>query len=151
MLAVGLMSATAAFANRDLEALLAADTAPAGVVFEIVDWEKEYLQTALPWVSEQITLLRERFPGLAVAVVSHGREQFALLRDTELVFPEVHSGVQRLVSDHDVELELCLGHAGMMGYDASDFVDYVTIEASGPSQIAAYEALGYQKVIVDIE
>ncbi len=73
------------------------------------------------------------------------------MRDTELAFPEIHTGAKRLISDHDVELELCLGYAGMMGFNAEDFADYVTIEASGPSRIAAYEALGYEKIVVDIE
>ena len=141
----------AAIADSDPETILSRDAAPAGVVFEIVDWDEDYLATAIPWVSEQIERLRQRFPGMQIAVVSHGREQFALLRDSSLAFPEIHKGVQRLTSDHDVELELCLGHANMRGFNASDFADYVSIEDSGPSRIAAYEALGYDKVIVSIE
>ena len=127
------------------------ESAPAGVVFEVVDWEEAYLATALPWVSEQIVTLRQKFPGLKVAVVSHGREQFSLLADTELAYPEIHAGARRLISDHDVELELCLGHANMQGFNASDFPDYVTIDTAGPAQIAIYEGLGYDKVIVTIE
>lgn len=137
--------------NDDLNSILSADQAPVGVVFEVVDWEQDYLEIAIPWVNQQIYTLRDKFPGLDIAVVSHGREQFALLKDSDAAYPEIHSNVQRLISDHDIKLELCLGHANMQGFLASDFPDYVDIEASGPSQIAAYEALGYDKVVVTIE
>jgi hypothetical protein len=138
-------------ANNDMDAVFARDQAPAGVIFEIVDWDDEYLKIAIPWVNAQIIALREKFPGLDIAVVSHGSEQFALLKDANAAYPEIHSNVQRLISDHDVKLELCLGHANMRGFNQEDFPDYVAIEASGPSQIAAYESLGYDKVVVTIE
>lgn len=140
-----------AVANKELDSLYAKQQAPNGVVFEIVDWDDDYLARAIPWVNEQIIALREQFPGLEIAVVSHGSEQFALLKDSDAAYPEIHSNVQSLIVDHDIKLELCLGHAGMRGFARSDFPEYVDIEASGPSQIAAYEALGYDKVVVSIE
>jgi len=138
-------------ANTDLGSIYIRDQAPVGVVFEIVDWDDDYLERVIPWVNQQIILLREKFPGLDVAVVSHGNEQFALLKDADAAYPQIHSNVQRLISDHDVKLELCLGHANMKGFNQNDFPEYVDIETSGPSQIAAYEALGYDKVVVSID
>jgi len=138
-------------ANDDLDSIYARQQAPTGVVFEIVDWDDDYLQRAIPWVNQQIISLREKFPGLDIAVVSHGSEQFALLKDSDAAYPEVHSNVQRLITDHDITLELCLGHANMKGFNQDDFPAYVDIEASGPSQISAYESLGYEKVVVAIE
>ncbi len=145
------LSHVANAANTDLDSIYARDQAPVGVVFEIVDRDDDYLERAIPWVNQQIVLLREKFPGLDVAVVSHGSEQFALLKDADAAYPQIHSNVQRLISDHDIKLELCLGHANMKGFNQNDFPAYVDIEASGPSQIAAYEALGYDKVVVSIE
>ncbi len=147
---LGLFSLSS-YANRDLQRVTALDSAPEGVVFEIVDWEDEYLSIAIPWVKQQITALREQFPGLNIAVVSHGSEQFALLKDADAAYPEIHSQVQSLITDHDVKLELCLGHANMRGFNASDFPEYVDIEAAGPAQISAYEARGYELVVVTIE
>ena len=141
----------ASASTDELKRIFASENAPSGVVFEIVDWDDEYLERAIPWVNQQIISLRERFPGLDIAVVSHGSEQFALLKDADAAYPEIHSNVQRLISDHDIKLELCLGHANMRGFNQEDFPDYVDIEASGPSQIAAYESLGYDKVVVIIE
>ncbi len=138
-------------ANDELGSIYARQHAPTGVVFEIVDWDDDYLQRAIPWVNQQIISLREKFPGLEIAVVSHGSEQFALLKDSDAAYPEIHSNVQRLISDHEITLELCLGHANMQGFNQDDFPEYVDIEASGPSQIAAYESLGYEKVVVAIE
>jgi len=138
-------------ANNDMDSIYARDQAPIGVVFEIVDWDDDYLERAIPWVNQQIMSLRDKFPGLEIAVVSHGSEQFALLKDSDAAYPEIHSNVQRLITDHDIKLELCLGHANMRGFNQDDFPEYVDIEASGPSQIAAYEALGYDKVVVSIE
>ena len=149
-MAFGLYS-IAGLANQDLQRITALDMAPAGVVFEIVDWEDEYLAIAIPWVKLQIVALREQFPGLNIAVVSHGSEQFALLKDSDAAYPEIHAQVQSLISDHDVKLELCLGHANMRGFNAADFPEYVDIEAAAPSQISAYEARGYQKIVVTIE
>ncbi len=71
MFACSLVSASAAPANHELDLLLEQDTVPAGVVFEIVDWDEQYLSTALPWVSRQITRPRNRDTGLQVAIVSH--------------------------------------------------------------------------------
>jgi hypothetical protein len=141
----------ASASNDELERIYASENTPAGVVFEIVDWDDEYLKRAIPWVNQQIISLRARFPQLDIAVVSHGSEQFALLKDADAAYPEIHSNVQRLISDHDIKLELCLGHANMRGFNQEDFPDYVDIEVSGPSQIAAYESLGYDKVVVMIE
>lgn len=149
--AILMLASSVIYANTSIDKLLVSEQAPDGVVFEIVDWEDEYLAVALPWVNRQIIALRDRFPGLDIAVVSHGSEQFALLKDADAAYPVIHSKVQSLITDHNIKLELCLGHANMRGFDQSDFPEYVDIEASGPSQIAAYEALGYSKVLVDIE
>ena len=144
-------SSQAIAANNALESIYARQQPPPGGTFEIVDWDDDYLQRAIPWVNQQIVALRKKFPGLDVAVVSHGNEQFALLKDSDAAYPNIHSNVQRLIVDHDIKLELCLGHANIKGFSQNDFPDYVDIEASGPSQIAAYEALGYEKVVVAIE
>lgn len=138
-------------ANTTMKALLKGDQAPEGVVFEIVDWEEDHLALALPWVNKQIIALHDKFPALDIAVVSHGSEQFALLKDSDAAYPEIHSKVKSLIDDHDIKLELCLGHANMRGFAAEDFPDYVSIEASGPSQISAYQALGYTLVVVELE
>ena len=142
---------TQSVASSNIDHLLKRDNAPEGVVFEIIDWEDDHLAEAIPWVNQQIIDLRKQFPNISIAVVSHGSEQFALLTDAKDAYPTIHKKVQNLITDHNVKLELCLGHASMRGFDKSEFPDYVDIEASGPSQIRAYQALGYELVVVDLD
>lgn len=151
-----LVVALTAFANQSaanavLDTIYANKTEPIGVVFEIVDWEDEHLAQALPWVNQHIISLRQQFPKLNIAVVSHGSEQFALLKGADGAYPQIHKKAKSLISGHDIKLELCLNHAIMRGFDQTDFPDYVDIEASGPSQISAYQALGYELVLVDLD
>lgn len=149
-LLLSLIAASSLYAatSTTVDQLLAEQTAPAGVVFEIVEWEDDALASAIPNTIQQIQALRQRFPELPVAVVSHGQEQFALMHKAENAYPEIHQLVKTLDTDHGVEIELCLGHAHMKGYDATDFPDYVSIDGSGPARIADYQSQGYQLVIV---
>ncbi len=145
------LTALATSNNQELDRILQNDEAPAGVVFEIVEWDDDALSKAIPWVNQQIITLRKRFPNLDIAIVSHGSEQFALLSDSKNTKKEIHSSVQRLITDHNIELELCLNHAQMRGFEASDFPEYVDISQSGPSSIDAYEDLGFELVGVNLE
>ena len=62
-----------------LTKILAAPSAPAGVVFDIEEWDADALDWAIPMVVQRVEQLRKRFPGLPIAVVSHGDEEFALV------------------------------------------------------------------------
>jgi hypothetical protein len=90
--------------------------------------------------------LRDRFPGLPIAVVTHGREQFGLLA-SEAAGPlaGIHAQARDLVG-LDVDLHVCGVHAGWYGHGPEDFPSYVDVSASGPAQINAYEDLGYEVV-----
>ncbi len=58
----------------------AQDDAPFGVVFEIVEHDENALQWAIPAIDRYVRQLRKRFPDIGLAVVSHGREEFALMK-----------------------------------------------------------------------
>lgn len=130
-------------AADDIETVLAAAEAPAGVVFEIVSGDEAALRKLLPVLKADIERLRARFPGLPVAVVSHGTEQFALTREESKNEPELHAIAEELVTDRDVDLHVCGTHAGWFGVLPGDFPDYVNVSASGPAQINDYRALDY--------
>lgn len=132
-----------AFAADEVEALLSAREAPAGVVFEIVSGDMEALGRLLPGLRADIGRLRARFPGLPVAVVSHGQEQFALTSRHRTKEPELHAIAESMVTGEDVDLHVCGAHAGWFGLDPEDFPDYVDVSASGPAQINDYRALDY--------
>lgn len=127
----------------DLGEVLQLPEAPPGVVFEIVSGDTEYLRWAIPAVQQHVRQLRERFPGLPVAVVTHGREQFALTRDKQTKYAKVQRGIQSLVKDSDVSVHVCGTYAERHNVADSEFPDYIDVAAAGPAQINDYRQLGY--------
>jgi len=111
--------AASAEAARAVEAILAAGQPPPGVVFEIVTGEEDGLEWALPLVRDHVRRLRARYPGLPVAVVSHGEEMFGLAEEAAGAF------------------------AGWRGLAPEDFVEEVDVAAAGPAQVNDYRALGW--------
>ena len=132
-----------AAATEEIETLLASDEAPAGVIFEIVGGDAATLGKLLSGIRADIERLRERFPGLPVAIVSHGEEQFALTTENRANDPELHAIAEGIVTGEQVDLHVCGTYAGWFGVDPGDFPDYVDVAAAGPAQINDYRALGY--------
>ena len=135
-------------ANDAVEELLAQREAPHGVVFEIVEADESALEDLLPRVRAAIEQIRARFPATEFAVVSHGREEFALQSKYQDDNFEIHQQVQSLVDD-DVPVHVCETHAGWYGVTAEDFPEYVNVAPTGPGQVRLYEELGYQLVVID--
>lgn len=144
----GLAGAAAAASDAEVGRLLAADKAPPGVVFEIVSGDARALEWAVPKVSGYAEKLRSRFPGLPIAVVTHGNEQFALQSDSAASFADVHRQVRGLSTRDKVSVHICGTYAGMRGVDPEAFPTYVNVAPSGPSQIRGYRELGYVLVKV---
>ncbi|MDH3760969.1 MAG: DsrE family protein [Gammaproteobacteria bacterium] len=137
-----------ASANDDLERLLAQPDAPDGVIFEIVESDEDALQELLPRVRIAIEKIRARFPQTEFAVVSHGREEFALQTQYQAENAQIHQQVQSLVSE-DVPVHVCETHAGWYGVSAEDFPAYVNVSPTGPGQIRLYQELGYELIVVE--
>ncbi len=131
-----------------LSQVLALDTEPSGVVFEIVSGQKDALIWAIPQVKEQAKQLRQRFPQLDIAVVSHGAEQFALMTDKQSRYKDTHKAVADLSSQDNIQLHVCETYAGWKGVSASEFPDYVDVAPAGPAQINNYRQLGYLVIVV---
>jgi intracellular sulfur oxidation DsrE/DsrF family protein len=135
-------------ANEDVEALLGRDEAPHGVVFEIVSGNEAALDEILPAIRAAIERIRERFPQTEFAVVSHGREQFALQQLYQNDNAEAHGMVKSLAADN-VPVHVCETHAGWYGVSAEDFPDYVDVAPTGPGQVNLYRELGYDLILMD--
>lgn len=131
-----------------VDELLARPEAPHGVIFEIVDGDSEALRERLPAVRAAIERLRQRFPQTEFAVVSHGREQFALQNLYRNEQAEIHAQVRSLADDA-VPVHVCGTHAGWFGVSAEDFPEYVDVAPSGPAQITLYRELGYELIVVE--
>lgn len=130
-----------------LDRILAQKTPPFGVVFEILEGDDDALRWAIPEVKRQAEALRARFPEIPIALVSHGREEFALKTSMQEDFPAVHEGVRSLVGS-EVAVHVCGTHASWFGDTPEDFPDYVDVSPAGPAQIRDYRALGYELIRV---
>jgi len=123
--------------------LLAQEQPPPGVVFEIVTGDPQALRWAVPQVADYAKRLRERFPKLDIAVVTHGQEMFALQKDRRSAAPEVHAGIEQLSKEQGIPVHVCETYAGWRGIGAEAFPDYVNVAPAGPTQVKNYMALGY--------
>lgn len=131
-----------------IDQLLQQPQAPEGVVFEIVTSDEDALEWAIPRTRNYIKQLRQRFPDLSIAVVTHGREMFSLQQRSEQNNQAVHQQVKSLVEQQQVTVHVCGTYAGWKGLTNEDFPDYVDVAAAGPAQINDYLALGYVKIII---
>lgn len=135
-------------ANEDeVNSLLANQTAPVGVVFEIVSWDEAYLKTALDAFEKYQKQLKEKFPEIKLAIVTHGNEQFSLTEANKDKYKDTHKQVQR-ITETEVPVHICAGHARMRAVDVKAFPEYVSVSAAGPGEIENYQSLGYVLIIL---
>jgi len=147
-LAAVLASANIGSASQNgIEGILALPKAPQGVVFEIAGGQDGALAWAIPEVRRQTERLRARFPGLSVAVVSHGSEQFALSRKNQERYQAVHNSV-RQIRQEGIDVQVCGTHAGWRNLDPEDFPDYVSVVAAAPVTIKNYREIGYRLIVL---
>jgi intracellular sulfur oxidation DsrE/DsrF family protein len=141
-------AAALADTESDLTFLLNAKNPPIGVVFEIVEGDDEALDWAIPKTQGYIKRLKTKYPSMKFAVVSHGSEQFGLLKENEESMQETHKKVKSLVAE-DVPLHVCGTHASWRDKLPDDFPDYVQVATSGPAQIRNYQRQGYALIVVE--
>lgn len=133
--------------QRAITNILQQNESPVGIVFEIITTDSEGLNWALPLTRSYIKQLREQFPALPIAVVTHGQEQFALQTGESDTHPDVHGQVRSLTGG-DIPVYVCGTYAGWRGLSDEDFPDYVNVAAAGPAQINDYVSLGYTRVLI---
>ena len=148
LVALLVLSGTAVAAPPTLDALLKRQVAPPGVVFEIVDRDPGALDVALPWVKQAAQRLKARFPGLPMALVTHGQEMFALQTGKRADNHAAHKIVESLSRDDGISVHVCEIYAGRRGLAVEDFPAYVDVAPEGPAQIRNYEALDYVRLVV---
>lgn len=128
-----------------VQALIEAADEPDGVVFEIASGDEQLLDWGLQEADRLTKQLRRKYPGLDVAVVSHGREQFALTRQRLAGNSPLKQQLQGLL-DADVPVHVCGTYAQWNDVEAAEFTDLVDVAETGPVQINDYVKLGYEKV-----
>ncbi len=125
--------------------LLAAGEAPDGVVFEIMQWEDRSWDWAVPLLDRHVGELRARFPGLDVALVSHGAELFELTRAAGL---DQTAALRQLaeLQRAGLTIHVCGEYARWKQLGSDDFLPFVDVAPSGSAQLADYIRLGFVPV-----
>jgi intracellular sulfur oxidation DsrE/DsrF family protein len=80
--------------------------------------------------------------------VSHGQEQFSLLRQNEATYGGVHDLARAFLREQGVPVQVCGNHAGMYGHRADAYPDYVDVVDAAPGEIRRYRERGYEVVVV---
>ncbi|MCW8853420.1 MAG: DsrE family protein [Gammaproteobacteria bacterium] len=132
-----------------IETLLKSDKAPEGIVFEIINRNVLFLNWAMPEVAKQSERLRKKFPDLDIAVVSHGREMFALTAVKQSENLNLKTQVDSLVSQQ-IPVYVCGTYAERKGVSDAEFPENIRVAAEGPSQIKDYINLGYTHILLNM-
>lgn len=137
-------------ADDEVSYLLKESVAPAGVVFEVLTHEQSTWPTVLAYINTSAERLRKKFPDLPVAIVSHGLEEFALLKQNAAAQQSTHSEIKSLLKKN-VKVEVCGTFAQWNGYSDQDFPDYITVVGQAPRSIESFEESGYSVIVIDRE
>jgi len=133
--------------DQKINQLLQAKVAPEGVVFEVIT-SHSGLKWAIPKVRSYVKLLRNKWPRIKIAVVSHGNEQFALTRANQTKFKQVHKQVKNLTDNLDIPVHICQTYAGMKGVSPEAFPKYITVSTHGPREVRNYQEFGYVRIVM---
>jgi len=148
LLSFFLLAANAAYAldHPKITQLLAQESPPPGVVFEIVTGDAHGLDWAIPQVADYAKRLRAKFPKLDIAVVTHGQEMFALQKSQQAISPDAHAGVEQLVKEQQIPVHVCETYASWRKISPEAFPAYVNVAPTGPAQVKQYMELGYIQI-----
>lgn len=134
------------YSNPDVNQLLESNNEPEGVVFELIESDKKTWKWAAPMIKDLRVQLKEKYPNIEIAVVSHGREQFQLLKKRVKSQQKAISILENLVHKENVDLHVCGQHSSWFGIKPEGYIDIVDIAVSGPAKINDYINLGYQPI-----
>ena len=135
--------------REQVKQLIAKKDVPEGVVFEVINQDKNFLMQALPEIDELSRRLRLRFPGLDIIVISHGSEMFALTRSNQKKNPVLVEQLESL-SGESVNVHVCGTLAEMRNVDHSEFPSNVEVAVSGPTEIEKYIDLGFVHIKISV-
>ena len=135
-----------AFDHPKITQLLAQDTSPPGVVFDIVTGDAQGLNWAIPEIADYAKRLRAKFPKLNIAVVTYGQEMFALQKNLQSVTPNVHAEIEQLVKEQHIPVYISSIDASWRKIPPDAFPQYIDVAPTGPDQVKHYTDLGYIQV-----
>ena len=142
-----LLSSQLLIADDEIGYILDTSPAPTGVVFEMLTHEESTWPKALSYIKSSVKRLRAKHKDMSFVIVSHGMEEFALLKKGSDQNTAAHSQIQSLLKDN-IKVEVCGTFAEWNGYDKNDFPDYVTVVDQAPRSIEFYEQDGFEVIVI---
>ncbi len=121
-----------------------------GVVFLVMEQDEEALNWVLPRVLHYTRQLREKWKKLNIVVLSHGDEMFALQTELKGLHEGLHSLAEQLVSEHDIQIQVCGSYAFFSDISASAFPNYIDVVPSAPAEIENYRLMGFKMVNLEL-
>lgn len=135
------------YRHPEVDRLLAAGQKPDGVVFELMAWEDNTWDWASPMIESFTNQLRQKYPAIDIALVSHGAELFDLaLSQNNAEQPSIK--ILQSLSDKNVQVHVCGTYASFKGMGVDDFLPFVDVVPSGPAQLEDYIKLGFVHIIL---
>ncbi|MGD2020327.1 MAG: DsrE family protein [Thiohalocapsa sp.] len=133
----------------EVQRLVDAGSPPAGVMFNVLEYDEGALEWAAPRIERYVQILRGTYPGLDVAVISHGDEIMALQTSETHLYRGVHDRLERLTGEQGLVVHVCGAYARANGVDASEFADFVDVVPLATTQIEDYRAFGYVTISLE--
>ncbi len=138
----------AGYQHDAVDRLLTANRDPDGVVFELMAWEDNTWDWASPMIAAFTRQLRQKYPGIDIAIVSHGAELFDLaLNRNNAAQPAIK--MLETLSDQNIAIYVCGNYASFKGLGVDDFLPFVDVAPSGPAQLEDYLKLGFEPVLLE--
>lgn len=145
---VALSSNASDFPHRTLILqIIQASEPPQGIVFEIVEAKRAFLDWALPEIETLSEKLTIKYPDLDIVVVTHGYEMLALTKSNQDKNPRLKQKVTSL-THKDIAIHVCGTFAGWNDVEESEFPSTIKIAAAAPALINDYVELGYTVIRV---
>lgn len=141
-------SSFASIHEEQINQLLNSQDAPEGVVFELLTWGENTWDWAVPLIADYRIQLRKKFPDIDIAIVSHGSEQFQLVKSVENQQLKAINQLRKL-GDEGIDVHVCGTHSGWKDIPVTEYVDVVDVSPSGPAQINDYIKIGYIRILID--
>lgn len=123
---------------------------PLGVLFHIYEQSEDALEWVLPRVVRYTERFRTKWGDVPIAVVTHGAEMLGLARGRSSTNADALKLAEQLVRRQGVLIHVCGTYASSMGLGTADFPDFIDVVPFGPTQVADYVEVGYEKIDLEL-
>jgi intracellular sulfur oxidation DsrE/DsrF family protein len=140
-----IVSQATEYKNYEVSQIIQSAEMPEGIVFELITFEEDAWQWVAPMLEALTTQLRQKFPEIEIALVSHGSEMFDLAtRENRHSQPEIKQLAS--ISDSGVDIHVCGNFASYQQLGDDDFLKFVDVAPSAPTQLNDYLNLGFELI-----